>query len=143
MALSRVISEAWDQRLENWARWRKPFPAAARDVEPSTFATSAETAAVSSAYDGEAYRTGYRTSTIPVMLGDALDVDTMMERLRRVQATKHLYDALEMWAAGKGTRAMQARLLAVSERTFYYRVDAGKELLQAMRRRPNLRKPSK
>ena len=116
MALNARLSEKWDQRLYNWVLWRGP-----------------QGGKVSSAYNGEQYNgTGYRVPTVPVQLGDALDVDALMERLRVAQGTRHLYRALEVWTFAKGTRGEQAALLAISTRTLYAHVEAGKALLEHM-----------
>ena len=127
--ISDHLRRKWEDRLYGWIKWRG-------EREDQRAGADAK---ISSIYSGEQFGSGYREAGEGVLIGEALDTDTLMQDLRedKMNNGHKQFRALEVWAIGKGTQGMQAGECQCSINTYRERVEAGivrLEILWARRR---------
>jgi DNA-directed RNA polymerase specialized sigma24 family protein len=107
------ISDEWDRRLRNWARWLAAGQIHLGYISP----------VYALALPGP--RSGFRA---PILEGEASDTDRLVAQLPR-----HLRRALILWYCGRGTREQMARQAGCSRSTLQERVECAKRTLREIR----------
>ena len=126
MPISKYLSDKWDERLYNWVLWLGATVA------------SGSSCAISSAYQPELGRSGYREPKNAILSGPAMDTDRLMVAIQ--EKDKRIYDCLKEWTINDGTRGQQAVRVRVHPDAYKDIVDSGKRELENMDRANQTRK---